>query len=63
MQTYSSTCIFCLKQSIDYQEQSVGGRLKVLAEFFKTVFDEVHLIVNLLYQNSVKNMKMAWNVS
>ena len=30
------------------------GALKVLAESLKTIFDEIHFIVNLLYQYSVK---------
>ena len=35
-------------------EVSVGSTLTVLAKSLKTVFDEVHFIVNLLYQNSIR---------
>ena len=33
--------------------QSLKGAHKVLAKSLKTVFDEVHFIVNLLYQNLI----------
>ena len=46
-QTYSKICIFCVMQDIDFQKQPVGSVLKVLAKSLKTVFDEVHFIVNL----------------
>ena len=45
---------FCMKQYIDFQKQSVVGALKMLAKCFKTVFDEICFIVNLIYQNSIK---------
>ena len=45
---------FFVKQYIDCQKQPVGGAFKVLAKFLKTVFDEGHFIVNLLYQISIK---------
>ena len=38
-----------------FQKQSVGGGLKVLAKYLKTVFgEELSFIINLLYQNSIK---------
>ena len=37
LKTYSETCIFCVKQYIGFQKQSVGGALKVLAKYFKSV--------------------------
>ena len=40
-QAYSETCIFCVKQRICFQKQSMWGALKVLATSLKTVFDEV----------------------
>ena len=52
-----------VKQYIDYLKQSIGGVLKVLAKSLKTVFDEDHFVLNLLYQISVKNGKMTWNIS
>ena len=54
LQTHSETCICCLKRYISFQKQSVGGALKVLAKSLKTVFDEVHFIANLLYQNLIE---------
>ena len=35
---------FCVMQYIDFQEQSMGGALKVLGKFLKTVLDKVHFI-------------------
>ena len=34
--------------------KSVGDALKVLVKYLKTTFHEVYFIVNLLYQNSIK---------
>ena len=45
---------FSMKQYIDFQKQSVVGALETLAKCFKTVFDEICFIVNLIYQNSIK---------
>ena len=44
-----------MKQYTDFQKKSVGGAIKVLAESLKTVFDEVHFLVNLLHQNAIKS--------
>ena len=46
-----------MKQYIGCKKQSVGGALKVLAKSLKTVFEKIHAIVNLLYQNSIKKHK------
>ena len=54
LKTYSETCISCVKQCIGCKKQSMGGALKVLAKSLKTVFEKIHAIVNLLYQNSIK---------
>ena len=35
-------------------KQLVGGALKTLAKPLKCIFDEVHFIVNLLYQIPIK---------
>ena len=43
-----------MEQFIDFQKESVGGALKVLEKSLKSVFDEVHFKVNLVYQNSIK---------
>ena len=55
--------IFFMKQYIGFQKQSVGGALKVLAKSLKTIFNEDHFIANLVYQNSIEDGKMTWNVS
>ena len=47
---------------MDCLKQSVGGALKVFAKSLKTVFNEDHFILNLLYQTSIKNEKMTWNI-
>ena len=52
LEAYSE--IFCVKLYKGFQKQPVGGAFIVLAKSLKTVFDEVLLTVNLLYQNSVK---------
>ena len=52
-----------MKQYIGFQKQSVGGALKVLAKSLKTIFNEDHFIANLVYQNSIENGNMTWNVS
>ena len=54
---------FFMKQYIGFQKQSVGGALKVLAKSLKTIFNEDHFIANLVYQNSIENGNMTWNVS
>ena len=47
---------FFMKQYIDFQKQSVSDALNVLAKSLRTVFNEDHFIVNLLYQISIKNL-------
>ena len=46
--------LFWVKHYLGFQKQSVEGALQVLAKPLKTVFNEAHFIVNLLYQNSIK---------
>ena len=35
----------------------------MLAKSLKTVFNEDHFVVNLVYQISIKNRKMTWNIN
>ena len=53
---------FFVKKYIDCQKQPAGCALKVLTKSLKTVFDKDHFVVNLLYQVSIKNVKMTWNI-
>ena len=52
-----------VKQYIDCQKQSVEGALKVLTKSLKTIFDEDHFILNLLYQILIKNGNKTRNIS
>ena len=47
LSTYSETCVFSKIQCVDFQQQPVGGALKVLAKSLETVFGEVYFSVNL----------------
>ena len=47
LEAYLEIRILCAIQYIAFQKQSVGGALKMLEKSFKTVLDEVYLIVNL----------------
>ena len=35
----------------------------MLAKSLKTVFNKDHFVVNLVYQISIKNRKMTWNIN
>ena len=52
-QACSEIFIFCVIQYIDFQKQLMEGAVKVLRISLKTVLDEVHFIVNLLYRFSL----------
>ena len=46
LRTYSQTCMFCLIQYIDIQNQSVEGSLKVLGKSLKIALDYILDIVS-----------------
>ena len=60
---YDKLCRHILKRYIDCQKQSIGGGLKELKKSWKTFFHEDHFIITLLYQISIKNGRMTWNIA